>query len=305
MLNRNHFIFLLTTALFLFSCRPAERNEEKLLIVTTTGIIADCITNIVGDQAEVMAIMGPGVDPHLYKASQGDMVKLSNADIIIYNGLHLEGKMSRVLSKTGESKLTLAIGDFVEDKDLKRVDDGSELRDPHIWFNPRLWIDALEGVALELSKVEGLENVMDNYRSYREQVLAMQAELIETLDSTIAVERRVLITSHDAFSYFGDAFDFDVRGLQGISTAAEYGVKDVTDLIDYIISKEISTLFVENSVSDKNLRSVAEGAAARGFNVKIGGQLYSDALGERNDDAGTYIGMVSTNVRTIIEGLGT
>ncbi len=291
-------------ALFLLStCTKIDDGNNKMLIVTTTGIIGDCISEIVGEKANVISIMGPGVDPHLYKASQGDLEKLARADVILYNGLHLEGKMGQVLKKAGKDKVILAMGDFAPTDRLKRVDKESELVDPHIWFHPDLWMNCLKGLVSQLNKVDGLQGIDSSYQIYNQKVRKSFDSLRISLDEALDQDSRILITSHDAFSYFGDAFGFEVRGLQGISTAAEFGIRDVADLIDFIIDNKVKSVFIETSVSDKNLRSVVEGAEARNNKLKIGGTLYSDALGESNGPAGSYIGMLEQNVSTIIMGL--
>ncbi|MBT8327907.1 MAG: zinc ABC transporter substrate-binding protein [Bacteroidia bacterium] len=299
---RNILTLITVIAIVFSGCKTVE-DDGVTTIVTTTGIIKDCIENIVSEDIKVISLMGAGVDPHLYKASQGDISKLANADIIIYNGLHLEGKMAQMLDNYSKSKPAYAIGNFVSKNSLKKVDETSDLVDPHIWFNPAVWMEGLNGVAGELSKIEGLETTAANCRNYSEEVASISSGLTQLLDSTLDNENRVLITSHDAFEYFGDAYNFRVRGLQGISTAAEYGAKDVKDLIDFIIDNNIKSVFVETSVSDKNLRAVIEGAQARDYELKIGGTLYSDALGAEKTPAATYIGMLQANVHTIIEGL--
>lgn len=281
----------------------SKKDDGSLTIVTTTGIIGDCIGEIVGEQAEVISLMGAGVDPHLYKATQGDLEKLSNADIIVYNGLHLEGKMAKMLENYAKQKPVFALGDYVTQSSLKKVDEVSDLVDPHIWFNPEVWLEGLQGVAIGLNKLEGLGNTMLNFEDYKKEVLTTSENLTELLDSNLREDKRILITSHDAFSYFGDAYGFQVRGLQGISTAAEYGAKDVKSLIDFVIDNDIKAVFVETSVSDKNLKAVIEGAKARGYNLKIGGTLYSDALGDQGTGANHYIGMLTSNVETVIAGL--
>lgn len=293
---------VLSFILILTGCSEPAKNE-KITILATTGIVGDCISELVGDQAIVISLMGAGVDPHLYRASQGDIEKLINADIIVYNGLHLEGKMAKMLENYAQQKPTFAVGEYIDKTRLKRVDETSDLVDPHIWFSPDLWLHGLEGVAKELSKIKGLEKSHDNYKSYRNKIVSKKIELRQRLDSTLSSEKRILITSHDAFEYFGDAFDFQVRGLQGISTAAEYGTKDVKNLVDFIIDNNIKSVFVETSVSDKNLQAVIEGANARDYKLNIGGTLYSDALGADNTPAGTYKGMLEENVNTIIKGL--
>jgi len=293
----------LASLLFAIGCTPQEENG-RITIVTTTGIVGDCIRNIAGDKAEVISLMGAGVDPHLYRASQGDIDKLTSADIIVYNGLHLEGKMAKMLENYAERKTAFAVGQYLNHDVLKRVDNTSTLVDPHVWFGPDLWLAGLEGVAKELDKIEGLQGSLQNFEDYKQQIALKKNSLNALLDSTLTDRnQRILITSHDAFEYFGEAFNFKVRGLQGISTAAEYGAKDVKNLIDYIIDNNIKSVFIETSVSDKNLRAVIEGATARGYDLKIGGTLYSDALGEENTPAGTYIGMLEANVNTIVQGL--
>lgn len=296
-------LFILALISMWFSCTAPKNDSSKIKIVTTTGIIGDCLKEIIGDRAEVESLMGAGVDPHLYKASQGDMQKLTSADVIIYNGLHLEGKMAAVLSKMSNSKLAIAVGDHAPDSLLKRVDTESELRDPHIWFDPVLWMNCMQGVVEELSGMEGLEGIEKDYNKYREKVLAKHNEMVQRLNKELPDNKRILITSHDAFEYFGDAYEFQVRGLQGISTAAEYGIKDVKDLIEFVIQNDIKAVFIETSVSDKNLKAVVSGAKAQKFDLKIGGTLYSDALGNDGTPAGTYIGMLESNINTIIKGL--
>lgn len=297
------FLALITIMFVVFSGCQTTKDDGKITIVTTTGIIKDCIENIVGEDIEVISLMGAGVDPHLYKASQGDISKLANADIIIYNGLHLEGKMAQMLDNYSKSKPAFALGNYVSKTSLKRVDETSDLVDPHIWFNPEVWMEGLNGIANEFSKIDGLKDAPTNFDRYNKEVKLITSELSNLLDSTLSTEKRILITSHDAFEYFGDAFNFRVRGLQGISTAAEYGAKDVKDLIDFIIKNNVKSVFVETSVSDKNLKAVIEGAKARGYQLKIGGTMYSDALGADNTPAATYLGMLQANIHTIIEGL--
>ena len=285
------------------SCSIKNAKNKQLTIVTTTGIIRDCVSQIVGEQAKIVSIMGAGVDPHLYKASQGDISKLSEADIIIYNGLHLEGKMAQMLKNFSKTKPVFAIGDYIKKSDLKRVDNTSDLVDPHVWFSPNLWLEGLHGIAKELEKQNGLDSILKNYQYYAIKIQSTKTNLQQLLDEELDSNQRILITSHDAFEYFGDAFKFKVRGLQGISTTAEYGTKDIKDLTDFIIDNKIKSVFVETSVPNKNLEAVVASAQARDYSIRIGGTLYSDALGEKNIPAGTYKGMLISNVQTIIKGL--
>lgn len=291
------------SVIFFSSCSTADQEKKSITIVTTTGILGDCVSQIVDGQAEVVSIMGAGVDPHLYKASQGDISKLSEADIIVYNGLHLEGKMAQMLKNFSKTKPVFAIGDYIEKSDLKQVDNTSDLVDPHVWFSPYLWLDGLSGIAKELDKNDGLDSILENYQDYAKNIQSTQIKLQQLLNDSLDSTKRILITSHDAFEYFGDAFEFEVRGLQGISTTAEYGTRDIKELTDFIIKNEIKSVFVETSVPNKNLEAVVASARARGYNIRIGGTLYSDALGEENSLGGTYEGMLISNVQTIIKGL--
>ena len=291
------------SVIFFSSCSTADQEKKSITIVTTTGILGDCVSQIVDGQAEVVSIMGAGVDPHLYKASQGDISKLSEADIIVYNGIHLEGKMAQMLKNFSKTKPVFAIGDYIEKSDLKQVDNTSDLVDPHVWFSPYLWLDGLSGIAKELDKNDGLDSILEIYRDYAKNIQSTQIKLQQLLNDSLDSTKRILITSHDAFEYFGDAFEFEVRGLQGISTTAEYGTRDIKELTDFIIKNEIKSVFVETSVPNKNLEAVVASARARGYNIRIGGTLYSDALGEENSLGGTYEGMLISNVQTIIKGL--
>ena len=295
-------IFLISLIIF-SGCSTTENENKPLTIVTTTGILADCITQIIDGQAEVVPIMGAGVDPHLYRASQGDISKLSEADIIVYNGLHLEGKMAQMLKNFSKTKPVFAIGDYIKKANLKRVDNTSDLVDPHVWFSPNFWLEGLHGIAKELEKQNGLDRILKNYQDYAIKIQSTKTNLQKLLDEELDSNQRILITSHDAFEYFGDAFKFKVRGLQGISTTAEFGTKDIKDLTDFIIENQIKAVFVETSVPNKNLEAVVASAQARDYSIRIGGTLYSDALGEKNTPSGTYEGMLISNIKTIIEGL--
>lgn len=300
-------ILILSTCLLLTilsSCSPGTRKEEshKLIIVTTTGMIADAVSNIVGEHAEVISLMGPGVDPHLYKATQGDLQKLTNADIVFYNGLHLEGKMGEVLEKLARTKTVVAVGGEIEESRLRTVTDN--IHDPHIWFNVDLWKEAVDVAAKTLVSRDSVhaEEYESNANAYRVQLDSLHASIIEQVKE-IPETQRVLITAHDAFGYFGEAYGVEVRGLQGISTVAEFGLKDVTGLVDFIIERKIKAIFVETSVSEKSINAVIEGCQQQNWNVQIGGSLYSDAMGPAGTPEGTYIGMVSKNVHTIVSSL--
>jgi manganese/zinc/iron transport system substrate-binding protein len=279
-------------------------SNGKLNIVTTTGMIADAAKNVAGDHAEVMALMGPGVDPHLYKATQGDLTKLNGADIIFYNGLHLEGKMVEALEKLARRKKVFAVSDEIDTSLLRRPPEFKGAYDPHIWFDVKIWSNAVRHVEKMLVEVDSA-HAGDYHRNAAAYLTHLDSldTWVRTQIATIPQERRVLVTAHDAFGYFGRAYEIEVRGLQGISTVAEYGLADVTSIIDLIVSRRIKAVFVESSVPKRSIEKVVEGVRSRGHEIVIGGQLFSDAMGNAGTPEGTYIGMVSANVNTIVNAL--
>jgi manganese/zinc/iron transport system substrate-binding protein len=280
------------------------RADGRLRVVATTGMIGDAVKNIAGDLVDVQTLMGPGVDPHLYKATQGDLTALSGADVVLYNGLHLEGKMVDALEKLAERKTVVAVGDGVDQSRLRRPAEFKGNYDPHIWFDVKLWTGAVRRAAETLEKADPKHAAQ--YRANAERYLAR----LDSLDgwvrgqiATIPKDRRVLVTAHDAFGYFGRAYDIEVKGLQGISTVSEYGLADLTRLIDIIVERKVKAVFVESSVPKRSIEAVVEGVKGRGHDVVIGGQLFSDAMGAAGTSEGTYIGMVSANVNKIVKAL--
>jgi len=263
-------------------------------------MLADLIGNIVGEHATVEALMRPGVDPHLYKASQGDLRKIMDADYLFYNGLHLEGKLSGIFAKQERVKPVISVGDGLPN--LIRLNE--KTFDPHIWFDVQLWKAAAMVAARELGRLDSTNSpsYLANARRYTDRLDTLDKWIGEQIQ-TIPVSKRTLITAHDAFSYFGRAYGIEVRGLQGISTLSEFGLRDVSDLVSYIVTRRIPAVFVESSVSDKSLTAVVAGVRERGGDVQIGGHLYADAMGEPGTPEGTYIGMVEHNVRTIVKAL--
>jgi manganese/zinc/iron transport system substrate-binding protein len=273
-------------------------------IVTTTGMIKDAVEHVVGDKAEVIALMGPGVDPHLYKATQGDLGKLTNADIVFYNGLHLEGKMGEVLEKLGHRKPVISVAHAIPDSLYREAPGFQGAYDPHIWFNVKLWEYSVTAVLEYMQKhdPDNIEFYSSNATRYKLQMDSLHQQVRQSIQE-IPEQQRVLITAHDAFGYFGEAYGIEVRGLQGISTVSDFGLKDVTDLVNFIIARKIKAIFVETSVSQKSINAVVEGCQQKGWDVKIGGSLYSDAMGAEGTPDGTYLGMVSANVQTIVNAL--
>jgi manganese/zinc/iron transport system substrate-binding protein len=267
-------------------------------------MVADLVQEIGGDSLRVTALMGPGVDPHLYKATQGDLVRLREADVVFYNGLHLEGKMGEVFEKLSAIKQVVAIGASLEPSRLLQDPVYTENFDPHIWFDVSLWAATIDGVveALEAADPESSAYFRSNADRYREE-LAELHQWVRSRINLLPPEKRILVTAHDAFNYFGRAYAMDVRGLQGISTLSEFGLKDRVDLVNFLVEKEIKAVFVETSVSEKNINSIVEGCQQRGHEIQIGGSLFSDAMGDPGTPEGTYPGMVRANVNTIVEAL--
>jgi manganese/zinc/iron transport system substrate-binding protein len=276
----------------------------RLNIITTTGMIADAAKNVAGDHADVTALMGPGVDPHLYKATQGDLTKLNGADIIFYNGLHLEGKMVEALEKLSHRKKVFPVSDGIDTSLLRRPAEFKGAYDPHLWFDAKLWSDAVRYIEKKLVEADSA-HAADYHRNAAAYLAHLDSldQWVRTQIAAIPQERRVLVTAHDAFGYFGNAYQIEVKGLQGISTVAEYGLADVTAIIDLIVSRRIKAVFVESSVPKRSIEKVVEGVRSRGHEIAIGGQLYSDAMGNAGTPEGTYIGMVSANVNTIVNAL--
>lgn len=299
-------IMFLALAVSLAACGAPKENAApgKVKITATIGMIADIVKQVGGEHVEVTGLMKAGVDPHLYKASQGDLKKLDQADIIFYNGLHLEGKMTDVFEKMEKTKPTVAVTKNIPESKLRGMEDGTGAHDPHVWFDVKHWISATETVRDELSKHDAA-NAAD-YKKNAEAYIKQLEELHQFAKEQIASipeKQRVLVTAHDAFGYFGDAYGIKVMGLQGISTASEYGSKDVSDLRDFLVANKIKAVFVESSVPKKSIEAVIEGAKKQGHEIQIGGELFSDAMGEEGTPEGNYIGMVKHNINTIVQAL--
>lgn len=298
-------IMCLLTVSLLISCGDKKEENGKLKVVTTTTMITDLVENIGGDLIEVNGLMGSGIDPHLYKASQGDFRKLDRADVIFYNGLHLEGKLVEVFEKMNEqAKTTIAISDGVAENTLIGSEYFASNYDPHIWFDLVYWNDISVYVTKRLSELDP-ENAAA-FEVNRDVYLKKLKELKIDLDKKIEElpkEKRILVTAHDAFNYYGRTFDFEVVGLQGISTATEAGVKDVQRITEFIIENKIKAIFIESSVPRRTVEALQAAVNAQDHDVIIGGELFSDALGSAGTAEGTYIGMYKHNVNTIVNAL--
>lgn len=274
-------------------------------IVATTGMITDIAQVVGGGHVKVRGLMGPGVDPHLYKASAGDVALLSGADLIFYNGLHLEGKMSEIFEQMKKRGInTVAVTDSIDRSLLETPPQFEGNYDPHVWFDVTMWMKAVETVRDTLISTDPGNAV--EYRANTEAYLTELSALNEYVQSKanlLPEDKRVLITAHDAFSYFGRRYGFEVRGLQGISTVSEAGTQDVQNLAAFIVERRIPAIFVESSVPPKFIEAVQAAVEAKGFDVKVGGSLYSDAMGNPGTPDGTYIGMVRHNIDTIVGAL--
>jgi len=298
-------IFFLAITLIFTACKDKSKANGKLNIVTTTTMITDLVQNIGGDMVNVQGLMGSGVDPHLYKASEGDVNKLVKADIIFYSGLHLEGKLVEVLEKMkSTNKTTIALSDALDKKTLIGSEYFASNYDPHVWFDINYFQQFAIKVASVLSEKDP-KNALKyetNKNAYIIKLEALQDKVKQTI-TTLPKEKRILVTAHDAFNYFGKAYGFEVVGLQGISTTTEAGVQDVQKLATFIIEKQIKAIFVESSVPKRTIEALQAAVKSKGHDVKIGGTLYSDALGNAGTAEGTYIGMFEYNVKTIVNAL--
>jgi manganese/zinc/iron transport system substrate-binding protein len=286
------------------SAGPSTRfdGEYPIKVVCTTGMVADVVRNVASTHVEVVQLMGDGVDPHLYKAKPEDVSRLSQADIIFFSGWHLEGKLADLFVRMARRKPTYAVTEKIDESRLLKVNDG--FFDPHLWFDVSLWSDTVNVVVEAMQQFD--PSHADEYRTNAESYRGNLAELHEnckTRIATIPEKQRVLVTAHDAFGYFGRAYGMEVKAIQGVSTETEAGVKKINELVDFLVKRNIKAVFVETSVPERNIRSLIEGCKSRNHTVKIGGELFSDAMGKPGTPKGTYVGMIHHNVETIVEAL--
>lgn len=293
----------------LTACSPgaqagSDASNQPIRAVATIGMITDIVQIVGGDRVDVTGLMGPGVDPHLYKASEGDVALLANAEIIFYNGLHLEAQLGEVLERMQARTRTVAVTDGIDRSLLLNPPEFQGATDPHVWFDVTLWMKAVETVRDSLSEMdpEGADLYVQNAASYLAGLEELHQYVLSQAER-VPADKRVLITAHDAFNYFGRAYGFEVRGLQGISTATEVSTADVQALAAFIFEREIPALFVESSVPQRTIEAVQAAVRAQGFQVRIGGQLFSDAMGDPGTPEGSYVGMVRHNIDTIVAAL--
>ncbi|MBP6786372.1 MAG: zinc ABC transporter substrate-binding protein [Candidatus Promineofilum sp.] len=296
-------VFMALTA----ACSAVAANEPddgRLRVVTTIGQIADAATLVGAEHVRVTSLMGPGTDPHLYKASARDVDKLRGADIVFYNGLFLEAQMEDILEQMAERQIVVPVSAQIDRARLLPSANYADEFDPHIWFDVQLWMQTVEQVRDTLRDVDPAHaaDYEANAAAYLAELDALDAYVAEQA-ATIPEAQRVLVTAHDAFNYFGRAYGFEVLGLQGISTASEAGTADVQGLAEFIAGRRIPAIFIESSVPVRNIEAVQAAVQNRGFDVQIGGRLFSDAMGDAGTAEGTYIGMVRYNIDTIVAAL--
>jgi manganese/zinc/iron transport system substrate-binding protein len=306
---------LAATLISTYPARAAESSPARaakssidipFTVVTTTSQVADLVRTVAGDRASVTGLMGEGVDPHTYKLTRSDVAKLAAADILFYSGLLLEGKVTDPLVRMGGSgKPVHAVADQLDPSLLLTPPGFDGNPDPHVWMDVSLWTKALNGVRDRLIEFDpaGAGRYRANAADYAEKLARLDSYAREALAS-IPERSRVLVTAHDAFNYLGRAYGLEVRGIQGISTESEAGLREIEGLVDLLVDRKIGAVFIETSVSERNIRALIDGAAARGHQVRIGGSLYSDAMGAPGTYEGTYVGMIDHNVTTIAEALG-
>jgi len=307
-MSKNHLVLILTLLGISVACSPAAPTSSTsgglLKVVATTGMIGNAVEIIGGDAIQVDTLMGPGVDPHLYKASEGDVQRLTGADLIFYNGLHLEGKMTDIFVKLASRRPIIAVAAELDESRLREPPEFAGQYDPHVWFDVELWAGVLEPITDALAA-----QLPDQADQFRERAEAYRNELLE-LDrwaeqrvSEIPEDQRILVTAHDAFGYFGRRYGMRVVGIQGLSTLSEAGLRDIGRVVDAVEDSGISAIFIESSVPRRAIEAVLAACRDRGAEVVIGGELFSDAMGSPDSAEGSYIGMVRHNVNTIVEAL--
>ncbi len=294
-------VLLFFILLFFIGCGTDER-DGRPYFVATTMMLEDAISQIGGDLVQVYGLMGPGVDPHMYRATPRDFQRMEQADMVVYNGLFLEARLSEILSRM-DDKTYAAAEILPEDRLIEAYEFGGNF-DPHVWFDVSLWADVVRGLSEQIiTKIPDQEEVLRaNTATYLAELEELHNWVVEEIAS-IPENRRVLITAHDAFGYFGKAYNIEVKGLQGLSTQTEVGLQDVRNMVRFIMANEIPAIFLETSIAPRSIQSIINGVQERGGQVSLGGELFSDAMGERNTPEGTYIGMVRHNVNTITNAL--
>lgn len=285
---------------------PTQSEQAQLHIVATTGMVRDVVEQVSGDRAQVVGLISSGIDPHLYKPTRSDVKEIMESDALFYSGLHLEGKMTETFERAESSGSSVqAITSGIDQSKLLEAEDYPGHADPHVWMDPSIWsgtIDTVRDTLIDLDP-DGEQGYADRAARYKQQMAELD-NYCERVLRSVPETSRVLITAHDAFGYFGRRFGYEVVGIQGISTESEAGVRDIERLVDLIVERNVGAVFVESTVSERNINALIAGAKARGHTVVIGGELFSDAMGDEGTYEGTYIGMIDHNATTIAKALG-
>ncbi|NOC85020.1 MULTISPECIES: metal ABC transporter solute-binding protein, Zn/Mn family [Ruegeria] len=299
---RRNFLAVLALA---FSLPVTAWADAPLKVVATTGMIADAARQVGGDQVDVKGLMGPGVDPHAYRQTRSDIVAMTRADLILWHGLYLEAQMEDFFHDLERKRTVVAVAEGIDTSKLRAHDDYADKYDPHVWMTPELWREVVLEVQAALTEVrpEAAEVFAANAQAHLADIDRLTAYADQVLAS-VPDNNKVLVTAHDAFGYFGESFGFEVLGIQGISTQSEAGLNRIGELVDLLVDRKITAVFVESSVSDRSIRALIEGAAAKGHEVHVGGELFSDAMGEEGTYEGTYLGMLDHNITVIASALG-
>ncbi len=304
-------LWIVLLGLVLSSCGESTApsptpGTQPMSIVATTGMIGDIVERVAGDRGEVKVLMGAGVDPHLYQPTRDDMAALLGADVVFYNGLLLEGRMTDALVRAASGDRGVhPVTELIDQKYLVQPEDLEGKDDPHVWMDPTAWAKAVEVIRDRL--IERDAGGKEQFESIATGLLAELAELdayCERVLHSVPEAQRVLVTAHDAFGYFGRRYGYEVLGIQGLSTESEAGVRDIERLVDLLVERKIKAVFVESTVSERNIKALIAGAKARGHDVTIGGELFSDAMGPGGTYEGTYVGMIDHNATTIARALG-
>jgi manganese/zinc/iron transport system substrate-binding protein len=278
---------------------------EPVNAVSTIGMLADVVANVGGECVDSAALMGPGVDPHLYQATARDVRTFQTADVIFYSGYHLEGQLADVLERLARRVDTLGVSEAaIPEDEIIRVQNGYGL-DPHVWMDPGLWAKTVPVIAAKLAELnpDCADQIAANAAAYGEQIAALDAWATQAT-ATIPQHHRILVTAHDAFNYFGRAYGIEVAGIQGISTESEAGVADIRHMAEMVAERGVPAVFVESTINPRTIQAVLDAAARQGHKIRIGAQLYSDAMGETGTPGGTYIGMIYENTSNITKALG-
>ena len=296
---------LLAAIAFATTLVTAAWADAPLKVVATTGMIADAARQIGGEMVEVRGLMGPGVDPHAYRQTRSDIVAMTRADLVLWHGLYLEAQMQDFFGDLGRKRTVVAVADGLDKAKLRAHDDYADKFDPHVWMSPALWKDVVVEVqnALIAARPDAAEDFTRNTQAFLAEIDRLDA-YAQTALAGVPDNNRVLVTAHDAFGYFGAEFGYEVLGIQGISTQSEAGLNRIGALVDTMVDRQLTAVFVESSVSDRSMRALIEGAAAKGHDVGVGGELYSDAMGEPGTYEGTYVGMLDHNITVIAGALG-